>query len=280
MVISLAFSSPSLSTAVGKIERAEGRVSIIKKGNFRGINYRKVNGKIEVGDVVRTKRKSYAEILFIDKSRVHLEERSRLIVEKFIPGKIVDIKSPSGKVIYRISKVTKGSYRIKTPTALIGVKGTVLATIVNNGISTIIVKRGTVEVFNPEFPQNRVFLRSRMATVVKPGAPPSKPVLVTEQLVSKLFEAKAQPDSETLLQKPEDSRQPILNTAKFHTVEHQETVSEEISEKIETATEAPEETYPTEESQEESSTEAISSLEIVNKAVKLNVYIPQTDTPR
>ncbi len=172
---------------VGKIEKAKGRVSILKKGSFRGINYKRVKGKIEVGDIVRTKRKSFADISFIDKTKVHLEESSRLIVEKYIPGKEVDINSPSGKVVYRVAKVTRGAYRIKTPTALIGVKGTELATIVDSGISIVVVKEGAVEVMNPELPQYRVVVKRNMATVVKPGKPPAKPITVSKTVIEKVF---------------------------------------------------------------------------------------------
>jgi hypothetical protein len=196
------FSLPALSQVVGKIEKARGRVSILKKGNFRGINYKKVKGKIEVGDVVRTKRKSFADISFIDKTRVHLEESSRLIVEKYIPGKETTINSPSGKVVYRVTKVTRGAYRIKTPTALIGVKGTELATIVDSGVSVVVVREGAVEVVNPELPHYRVVVKRNMATVVKPGKPPAKPVTVGKPTIEKVFKVK-EPGKE---EKPEEKQ--------------------------------------------------------------------------
>ena len=201
-MLSVVFSLPALSQVVGKIEKARGRVSILKKGNFRGINYKKVKGKIEVGDVVRTKRKSFADISFIDKTRVHLEESSRLIVEKYIPGKETTINSPSGKVVYRVTKVTRGAYRIKTPTALIGVKGTELATIVDSGVSVVVVREGAVEVVNPELPHYRVVVKRNMATVVKPGKPPAKPVTVGKPTIEKVFKVK-EPGKE---EKPEEKQ--------------------------------------------------------------------------
>ena len=42
LVLSIVFSLPALSQVVGKIEKAKGRVSILKKGSFRGINYKRV----------------------------------------------------------------------------------------------------------------------------------------------------------------------------------------------------------------------------------------------
>jgi len=191
---------------VGKIEKAKGRVSILKKGSFRGINYKRVKGKIEVGDIVRTKRKSFADISFIDRTRVHLEESSRLIVEKYIPGKEITVSSPSGKVVYRVVKVTRGAYRIKTPTALIGVKGTELATIVDSGISVVIVKEGAVEVVNPELPRYRVVVKRNMATVVKPGKPPAKPVTVSKTIIEKVFEGAKPKKEETKLEEKQENK--------------------------------------------------------------------------
>jgi hypothetical protein len=202
LVLSVVFSLPALSQVVGKIEKAGGRVSILKKGNFRGISYKKVRGKIEVGDVVRTKRKSFADISFIDKTKIRLEESSRLIVEKYIPGKETTINSPSGKVVYRVTKVTRGAYRIKTPTALIGVKGTELATIVDSGVSVVVVREGAVEVVNPELPHYRVVVKRNMATVVKPGKPPAKPVTVGKPTIEKVFKVK-EPGKE---EKPEEKQ--------------------------------------------------------------------------
>jgi hypothetical protein len=203
-VLSIVFSLPALSQVVGKIEKAKGRVSILKKGSFRGINYKRVKGKVEVGDVVRTKRRSFADISFIDRTKVHLEESSRLIVEKYIPGKEVALNSPSGKVVYRVVKVTRGAYRIKTPTALIGVKGTELATIVDSGISLVVVKEGAVEVMNPELPQYRVVVKRSMATVVKPGKPPSKPIRVGKTIIEKVFKGTKPKKEEG---KPEEKRE-------------------------------------------------------------------------
>ena len=294
--MTLVFSFPSLSAVVGKVERAKGRVSILKKGSFRGIDYRKVNGNVEVGDVVRTKRKSFADILFIDRTRVFLKESSRLIVEKYVPGKEVALNSPSGKVIYRVVKVTKGIYEIKTPTALIGVKGTELATIVDDGISTIVVKEGRVKVVNPEFPRYSVVVNKNMATVVKPGKLPSKPVFVSRRVIERIFSLKGktlnQPEKKPSVKAvPVERTFPVVESylEKFQEVlqeenkraniklSSQETTEEENSETIAETTPSQE---TTEEENEEIITETTSELIIKNGKVNVNVSIPITETPK
>lgn len=298
-----AFSLPSHSTVVGKVERAKGRVSIIKQGSFRGVDYRKVKGKIEVGDVVRTKRKSSADISFIDRTRVFLKESSRLIVEKYIPGKEVTINSPMGKVVYRVVKSTRGAYRIKTPTALIGVKGTELATIVDSGISVVIVRKGSVEVVNPELPRYRVVVEKSMATVVRPGMPPSKPLVVSKSVIDKVFSLKEtikereKPKGETKvpkhLVKPltvkeilpevttteettptplEKSYPEVITQEKVQETVQEESISKPVIEELTTEI--------TEEESEETVTEAATELNLENGEVKVNVSIPPTETPR
>ena len=294
LALILVFSFPSYSTVVGRVEKAKGKVSILKKGSFRGIDYRKINGKVEVGDIVRTKRRSFADISFIDRTRVFLKEKSRLIVEKYIPGKEVTVSSPMGKVIYRVMKVTRGAYRVKTPTALIGVKGTELATIVDSGISVILVKKGRVEVVNPEFPHYRVVVNRNMATVVRPGKPPSRPAFVSKTVIEKVFSLKGTGKEK---RNPETSKQPVKTPvvkkvlpgvtptgqtfpAPAPAKTYAETVTQEKVQEIvqeETVSDSLEEK---EEENEEIVTEVTTELITGNEKVKVNVSIPPTETPK
>ena len=173
---------------VGKIIEATGKVQIIKKGSFKGIDYSIYKGIIEEGDVVRTKRNSYAKIRFIDKTEVLLDEKSRLVVEKY-ELRNASLYATTGKVIYKIYKKIKGSYKIKTPTTIIGVKGTKLATIIKPSYTLVILKEGLIEVNNPKFPDIKLTLTEGKATVVRANMPPSKPKKVED--IDKIFSIKA-----------------------------------------------------------------------------------------
>ncbi len=174
---------------VGEIVKAKGRVSIVRANTFKGIFWKK-DPRLFIRDIVRTKRKSMAWIDFIDGSKVVLEERSRLIIEKYIPGGEVRVKNPSGKVVYKVSKRVRGKFMVETPTALIGVKGTEFATITTPIMAVVMVKTGMVEVVNPEYPEIKVVLPPKSVTVVRIGAPPAPPTKVSEKIIEKIFKPK------------------------------------------------------------------------------------------
>ncbi|WP_457567922.1 FecR domain-containing protein [Desulfurobacterium sp.] len=175
---------------VGKVAKAVGKVEIVKKGTFKGIFWKKVRGLFDTGDVVRTKRKSRAEIHFIDRTTVTMLANSRLIVEKYIPSGSSIIENPYGKVIYRVVKRTKGEFIIKTPVALIGVKGTEF--FVDSSITqvTVTVKTGTVEVRNLFFPGDVIKLKKDETVTIKPIKKHFRPKPASEELIKKLFSGK------------------------------------------------------------------------------------------
>ncbi|SNR72314.1 FecR family protein [Desulfurobacterium atlanticum] len=159
-LILLSILVPSISfAAVGRVTYAKGKVDIVKKGRFKGVSWKTLNGEVDVGDIVRTKRKSEAQIKFIDNTEVFLAERTRLIVEKYIPEREANMSLPFGRVIYRVSGRTAGAFNVKTPIALIGVKGTEFLVDVNFERVLVAVLKGVVEVKN-FFTGERVILGS------------------------------------------------------------------------------------------------------------------------
>jgi len=192
--MNLVFTVSSNAIVVGNITKAKGKVQIIKENSFKGVDYKIFGGKLEVKDIVRTKRKSFANILFIDNTKVFLEEKSRLIIENFIPDKDVSLYTPSGKVIYKVVKRVKGKFKVKTPTALIGVKGTKFMTVVKDGITYVFTFKGTVEVINPKFPKKSVKLTSGTFTIIKKDKHPSSPVKFNRQLINKIVNLTLKPE--------------------------------------------------------------------------------------
>ncbi len=163
---------PSLCFAyAGKVVKAVGRVSIVKRGTFRGVPYWKLKGILDVGDVLRTKRKSQADVLLVDKSFIHLGQSSRLIILK-IERSVGKVFIPSGKVVFKITKRVKGAFKVITPTTIVGVKGTEFLVKVFPGETLVSVRRGVVEVVNPSFPSQRVILKSGQSASVAALSPP------------------------------------------------------------------------------------------------------------
>ncbi len=184
--IMLNFSDGVAEQKVGEVAKARGRVSIVRKDTFRGIFWKK-DPRLFIGDIVRTKRKSFATVNFIDGSRVELGESSRLIIEKYIPGKEVELENPSGRVIYSVKGRVAGLFRVKTPTALIGVKGTEFATITTPTRVAVFVKKGVVEVFNPRIPFIKVKVPAKHMTIVALKTPPLPPRPVKTDVIQKVF---------------------------------------------------------------------------------------------
>lgn len=133
---------------VGKVKEHKGKVDIVKKGNLRGVPVDIAGPRLEVGDLVRTKSNGYALLLFIDGTKVELQERSRLRIIAYEKSRDINIQRGVVKFEVKSYKGIKG-IRISTPHALIGVKGTVFWVYVFPGYTKVIVERGIVELSYP-----------------------------------------------------------------------------------------------------------------------------------
>ncbi|WP_022847181.1 MULTISPECIES: FecR family protein [unclassified Desulfurobacterium] len=188
LIVMFLFAIPlSAHGYVGKIVKATGRVEVVRKDTFKGIFWKKIRGIFDVGDVVRTKRRSKATINFIDKSSVTMLESSRLIVERYIPSGTVAVENPYGKVVYKIVKRTRGKFIIKTPVAIIGVKGTEL--FVDSSINrvTVIVNSGLVEVKNLFYPQKLIEVKKGEMITIYPVRKLFYPKIAPEEVLKKIF---------------------------------------------------------------------------------------------
>ncbi len=133
---------------VGKVERYKGRVDLVKKGALRGMPVDVAGSVIGVGDLVRTKTKSYALLSFIDGSQVELKERSRLKVIAYEKSRDVRVQRGIVKFDIKSAKGLKG-FRVMTPHAIIGVKGTTFWVYVFPGYTKVVIVKGKVEYLYP-----------------------------------------------------------------------------------------------------------------------------------
>lgn len=109
------------------------------------------------GDGIQTYKGSSAVIIFADKSRVKVSEKSILrikVVRKRVKlgekPSLVDIKMEIGRVWVRVKKVISptSTFEVETPSALVGVRSTLLSVGVKEDGGTLVsVKEGIVEVF-------------------------------------------------------------------------------------------------------------------------------------
>ena len=113
------FITVNAQNIVGKIEAYTGTIKIKSEGS---IKKKKVNSNIEIkaGDLVTTSKNSSIEIKLIDGSSIVLAQRSTIHFTSVYQAQQIE-----GKVLYSItSRDAKHSLKIKTPFAVIGIKGT------------------------------------------------------------------------------------------------------------------------------------------------------------
>lgn len=193
--------------AVGSFTHVAGKVDVLR-GGAPAIAVKK-GDPVFVKDIVRTKSDSKAEILFIDGNLLRLAQRTRIDISEYITDGAQTkeiIKLPRGKVEALVEKklaqrisVSKeaNKFEIHTPNAVAGVRGTDYFVFHSRNLTGILVKDGTVYVFNPEFPEIIVPVNAGSFTSVSAKAPPEAPRPATEAEM-----LGAEKDASTALGKP------------------------------------------------------------------------------
>jgi len=122
---------------LGNVVSSFGSVKIKRIGSV--IKIKASNGmEVSSGDLVMTSKNSHVFIKLIDDSKIVLDSSSSVYFDK------KNFISQSGKVFYKItSRDAKNSLKIKTPFAIIGIKGTTF--IINNAKdSYVLLKDGII----------------------------------------------------------------------------------------------------------------------------------------
>jgi len=141
---------------IGDVIEQVGVTDIDRKD---GAKFEKINKDFDVEsyDTVKTKNGRTA-IQFVDETRVDVTENSKLVIDEFVydpntsTGKLA-LKASFGTVRYASGQIAKNSrqnVKIKTPTAVVGVRGTDFSlTVDETGNSTIILLPSCTEVPRP-----------------------------------------------------------------------------------------------------------------------------------
>lgn len=165
----LAFGAP-----VGKFTAVKGLVDLTSTdGVLREV---KIGDPVSVGDIVRTKTKSSAEITFADSSVVRLARNSRLKINEYMVGEQEThgiLKLFRGKAQSIVSKAAgffgfkkKNKFEMHTPTAVCGVRGTNFFTWYSQGTSGVAVKEGTVYNYAANKPTEVKEVRAGQSSIV------------------------------------------------------------------------------------------------------------------
>ena len=113
------FSCANASSSIGNVELVKGNVKVKSEDSFKKSKL-SVGLEIKKGDLITTSQKATAVIKLLDGSTLVLDESSTL---HFNASSVVE--QQEGKVYYKItSRDAKNSISVKTPFAIIGIKGT------------------------------------------------------------------------------------------------------------------------------------------------------------
>jgi hypothetical protein len=151
----LGLAVPSAAEVVGKITQVEGRVDFLKGGKLPAAEA-KLDDGVEMGDVLRTKSLSKAQITFIDNTVITISPEARIAIEEYMfdPGQgkrsavLQLFQGLAHVVVSKLYKVAEPDFVVKTNTAVLGVRGTDFGLRIQVNSSTILNFEGECEVGN------------------------------------------------------------------------------------------------------------------------------------
>jgi len=176
MLIPLAASAAG---PVGSFIKIEGDVDILSPGMTQTLPAR-IGYPVSVGDAIRTKRNSKAEVQFKDESVIQLAPETRITIDEYsfrsdtvrergflglLRGKVRAIVSKIKTAVIPAS-LSDAGFNIKTPTAVAGVKGTDFLVYYERGVTGVIFLEGLGFVYNPGKPDQVVPVKGGQATFV------------------------------------------------------------------------------------------------------------------
>jgi len=138
-LICIFFANGSLFADIGQIEKMKGIVKIKHKNSFKKRRV-KVKSSIKKGDIISTSKDSYTSLHLNDGSKIVLGESS---IIHFIATN--EISQNNGKIFYKIvHRNKKNILKIKTPFAIIGIKGTTFIVNADKKNNSVALQEGLI----------------------------------------------------------------------------------------------------------------------------------------
>ena len=137
-IVLFSIANANTNLVVGSVQLLKGSVKIKSENSFKKSKL-SVGSELKSGDLITTSKKSTVVIKLVDNSTLVLEASSTL---HFISSNLVEQKE--GKIYYKItSRDAKNALKVKTPFAIIGIKGTtfIIKTAKN---SSVLLKEGVI----------------------------------------------------------------------------------------------------------------------------------------
>lgn len=170
VLLSLVAASSASAEEVGKLTYIEGKVDVLKSAQTEAAQAT-AGQNISIGDIIRTKGLSKAEIQFRDRTILRLSESSRVEIKEYTieDGKRINalLSLERGGIRVIASKASgKDNLRIETPNASGVVKGTDLFVIYQKSATSLLVVDGKFSVANLALPEKTVEVTGGNTTVI------------------------------------------------------------------------------------------------------------------
>jgi hypothetical protein len=171
--------SSAMTAEIGKVTATEGRVDVTRAPDNEAVSL--VEGaSVFVGDSIRAKDHSKAEIVFADKSVVKVAPNTRMEIKDFAlrGGSRVhaEIHIARGKIFADVSKTgSPDTFVITTPNAKGSVRGTEVIVLYQAERTSALVKDGRLSISNIALPDQMKEIAGGEATMVPFDSMPEKP---------------------------------------------------------------------------------------------------------
>ena len=164
MMFILAIPLHALATPVGKVTHIEGKVDITKAGGAAARNL--LPGEsIEVGDAIRTKTRSKAEITFNNNNLLRIAALTRVIIQQYLIQEdnnigVMKLQRGTAQMISSVefikrmvSSPKQNRLEINTMNAVCGIRGSNMIVSYYGGVTSIMFVTGKGYTYNPLKPE-------------------------------------------------------------------------------------------------------------------------------
>lgn len=151
IVLGLWLAVPAGAQAVGQVIDVRGGANLTSRGGTTAVRNAM---PISNGDTIRTDRNGHVEIRFADNTKVAVGPNARFLVEDVSlassnRARNFSVRASSGFFRFLSGRSDKSAYKIRTPTATMGIRGTEFDfTVQGNRVTHLLAYGGTVEICN------------------------------------------------------------------------------------------------------------------------------------
>jgi hypothetical protein len=169
---------PMLAHAQVAVGNAQKVVRDVKGAVANNTRELVVNDNVYSEERIDTGGDSAARMVFKDQTILSIGANSNVVLDRFVydpnpANSTVSLSMSKGVMRFVTGNLPKSQYRIQTPTALIGVRGTIVViSVAANGTTTVSVVEGSVSV---SAAGSTSIANAGQTVSVSPGAPPGPP---------------------------------------------------------------------------------------------------------